>query len=342
MQAQYGLHRLRWYAGVLVLVLLAACGGTAESEPDTATPQRVLSVGMAIGRGGLGDRAFNDSANEGLNRAQNDLGVRGRVVELERDTQENNLRALAAEEHDLIIALGQEYIESLTVVAGEFPDQQWAIIDAEVDAPNVTSITFRELEGDFLAGALTALLSETGTVGFLGGADIFIIRRIEDGWMQGVRYVNPEAVMLREYAGGVDDFSAFAKPELGQELAAAMYDGGADVVYAAAGRTSLGAVDAAAQHGALVITTGSDVRYLNPEVVATSRTKNMDVAVYTLIEELQAGTLQSGTRVLDLTRGGVSLAALDGPMFDEELVNRIQGIERALQSGELVVEPYEE
>jgi basic membrane protein A len=263
-----------------------------------------------------------------------------RIVELERDTQEAVLRTLAGEGHNLVIALGQEYIEPLQIVAPEFPDQHFAIIDAQVDLPNVTSVTFSELEGDFLAGALAALLSESGTVGFLGGADIEIIRRIEDGWSQGVRYINPDATILSEYAGGVDDFSGFAKPELGMELSTEMYNAGADVVYAAAGRTALGAIDAAVREEGIVITTGSDQRYLNPDVVATSRTKNMDVAVYTILSELQRGELAPGNRVLDLASNGVGLAELGDPLVPPDIAAQIETIRQELADGTITVEPY--
>ncbi len=323
--------------------LVVGIGLQLERETNTAeqaSNQQVLSVGVAIGRGGLGDRSFNDSANAGLIRAQQELNIRSRLIELERDLQEANLRTLAREGHDLVIALGQEYMEPIQVVAAEFPEQRFALLDSEALGPNITSITFRELEGDFLAGALAALLSENDTVGFLGGASIPIVRRIEHGWRQGVRYIKPDARILREYAGEADDFSAFAKPELGLELTTRMYQQGADVVYAAAGRTALGAIEAAANEGKLVITTGSDQRYLNPGVVITSRTKNMDVAMYTLLEELRNGTLEAGTRVLDISTNGVGLAPLGAPLVSPQIRTRIEEIRQQLADGSIVLEEW--
>lgn len=325
--------------GLVVGIGLQLGGGGGSSQQ--ANSEQVLSVGVAIGRGGLGDRSFNDSANEGLIQAQQELNIRSRILELERDLQEANLRTLAGEGHDLVVALGQEYIEPMQVVAAEFPEQQFAILDAEVAGSNITSITFRELEGDFLAGALAALLSETDTVGFLGGASIPIIRRIEHGWQQGVRHINPDARILREYAGEADDFSAFAKPELGLELTNRMYDQGADVVYAAAGRTALGAVEAAANAGKIVITTGSDQRYLNPDAVATSRTKNMDVAMFTVLQELRNGTLEPGTRVLDIATNGVGLAPLGAPLVSPEISAQVEEIRQQLADGTIVVEEWQ-
>lgn len=334
------LGRRGWFAilftllgvGLVMLVGLRLGGRTPPAQ------QQVISVGVAIGRGGLGDRSFNDSANEGLIQAQQEFNIRSRLIELERDQQEANLRTLSGEGHNLIIALGQEYVEPLKIIAQEFPNQRFAILDAEVNAPNVTSVTFRELEGDFLAGALSALLSETGTVGFLGGASIPVIRRIEHGWKQGVRYINPDARILRDFAGDEGDFSGFAKPELGLELSNRMYQQGADVIYAAAGRTALGAIEAANLNGKIVITTGSDQRFLNPDVVATSRTKNMDVAVFTVLKELREGTLQSGTRVLDIKTNGIGLAPLGEPLVSAEIIDQIEQIRQQLQDGTITVD----
>src|ERR1051326_5656358 len=158
----------RLIVGVLGLSLIASCAGPTRTP--TAVP---LKVALVLARGGLGDKAFNDSANEGLQRVQTELGVQVQTVEFkEGDEQIANVRQIAGEDYSLIIALGAENAPALKTVAAEYPDKHFAIIDTKVDAPNVTSVTFRELEGDFLAGALSALLSKSGKVGFLGGADI--------------------------------------------------------------------------------------------------------------------------------------------------------------------------
>jgi basic membrane protein A len=341
----------RWGALATLAGLLGVIAiGIATGPAPPAAPQRILSVGLALGTGDLGDRAFNDSAYAGLQRAQREMGVRFRVVAWKGgDRQLSNLRDLAQERPDLIIAVGQENAAALTAVAQEYPTQRFAIVDIAVDAPNVTAVTFRELQGDFLAGALAALLSPGGTVGFLGGADVPVIRRIQHGWEQGVRSINPQARILSHYAAGKDDFSGFNKPDTGQQLTATMYQEGAEVVYAAAGRTALGAIMAAQQQGRLVITTGTDQRWIAPQVVVTSRTKNMDQAILRLLADLQAGTLQPGVRVLDLSSGGVGLAPLDGAgleygaptLVPPEVRERIEAIQRDLAEGKIVVTEYQ-
>lgn len=326
---------MRLFRFVLLVSLLGsvllACGA---SEP---TAQRVLSVGVALGRGGLGDRSFNDSAYAGLLEAQRTLDIRFQTAELkEGDTPTSVLQPLLSQNHDLIIVLGQEYAAELATLAAANPEQRFAIIDAPLDAPNVTAITFRELEGDFLAGALTGLLSTSGTVGFLGGAETELIQRIEYGWEQGVLYARPDATVLIRYTSPGDDFSGFANPDRGRSLSIELYEEGADVVYAAAGRTSLGAIEGARAQQRLIITTGADQRWINEAVVST-RTKNMDTAVLKLLGDLRAETLAPGLQILDLKSDGVGLTELDHPAITEEMRTTLAEIRAKLDSGEITV-----
>lgn len=329
---------------LLVSVTLIGSGCLAVATPE---PTKVMSVGIALARGGLGDRSFNDSAIAGIQRAHAEFNVRSRILEFS-DTQQqiDNLRTLVEEQHDLVIGVGQENLGPIEVLAEEFPDQHFIILDGvpSTEFDNVTSVAFRELEGDFLVGALAGMLSQSGIVGFLGGADIEIIRRIENGWMQGVRYVNPEVRFVSLYAGGVNDFSGFANPEIGMELTANIFESGADVVYIAAGRTGLGAIEAAKQAKRLVITTSADQRWIAPETVVTSRTKNLDAVIYHLIQEFLDEGLGAGTRIFDFASGGIGLAPLDGrnletsvSLVPRDVLERMQNLERQLLSGEIVL-----
>jgi basic membrane protein A len=303
-------------------------------------PPGAPQVALMLARGGLGDKAFNDNANEGLLRAASELDVLVATFDFQPDTQEDNIRKIASYGYNLIIALGSENAAAITAVAEEFPDIKFAIIDASAEGANVTSVTFSELEGDFLAGALAALLAEDGKVGYLGGADVLVIRRIQSGFEQGVKHVNPDAAIVVEYIGGVDDFSGFAKPEEGERIASEMYADGVEVIYGAAGGSTLGAIDAAVASNGLIITTGSDQRYLAPEAVVTSRTKNMDEAVYRSIEGLVNGTLTSGNIQLNYELGGIGLAPLSVNLVPESVSSQFEQIRADLESGKITVEPF--
>jgi basic membrane protein A len=337
-------RRLLAVLATLASLALVVAVGVVGGQPVASAPRPIKTVALALAVGDLGDRAFNDSAYAGLQRAQRELGVRFQIAPFrDQQRQPDTLRELAQARPDLIIALGFDNADAVTTVAAEYPGQAFAIVDAAVEAPNVSSIIFRELEGDFLAGALTALLSPGGTVGFLGGADVLVIRRIEHGWRQGVQYASPGATILTEFISTGGDRSGFGRPDLGKSITARMFAQGAEVVYTPAGGSALGAIKAAEEAGGLVITTGTDQRWIAPAAVAASRTKNMGTAVFSLAQDVVAGTLTPGaTRQLDLFSGGVGLTPLDGsPRIPPEVRARMATIEAELRAGRIPLTEYQ-
>ncbi|HNM36608.1 MAG TPA: BMP family ABC transporter substrate-binding protein [Anaerolineales bacterium] len=315
----------------ILTMLLLACGS------NTAKPK----VALMLARGGLGDKAFNDSANEGLQKAAQELNAEVTTFDYAEDRVEANIRQAAEDGYSLIIGLGSENSQAIATVAKEFPETKFAIIDATAEGDNVTSVTFSELEGDFLAGALSALMSENGKVGYLGGADVLVIRRIQYGFEQGVKYINPDAEIVVQYIGGKDDFSGFAKPDEAQTIAAQMYGDGVDIIYAAAGGSTLGAIKAAESAGKPIVTTGSDQRYLAPNVVATSRTKNMNEAVFMLIQKFVDDSLPSGTIQLDYKSGGIGLAPL-ADFVPASVSEAFLFVKSDIEDGAIKVEPFTE
>ncbi len=314
---------------ILAVLLLAACGGAANQP----------KVALMLARGGLGDKAFNDSANEGLQKAASELGVEVMTFDYQQDTQEDNVRKAAQAGYVLIIGLGSENSGAIANVAKEFSGTKFAVIDSTAEGANVTSVTFSELEGDFLAGALAALMSENGKVAYLGGADVLVIRRIQFGFEQGAKYVKPDIQIVAQNIGGKDDFSGFAKPDDANQIAEQMYFDGVDVIYAAAGGSTLGAIESAQAAGKPIITTGSDQRYLAPEVVATSRTKNMNAAVFMLIQKFVKGELQSGVIQLDYKSGGIGIAPLSD-FVPAGISSQFDSIRKDLESGKIVVQSF--
>jgi len=325
------------FALAALVVALGLLGGAVACDDEADGPRIVL----ALARGGLGDRAFNDSANAGLLRAKNDLDARVSTVEFkDGEAQVQNLKDAAKGEFDLFIAIGSENAAALKAAAAEHAEKRFAIIDTVVDAPNVTSVTFRELEGDYLVGALAALLSPSGSVGFIGGADVEVIRRIEHGFREGVLAVNPRAKVTVEYVAGKDDFSGFAKPDVAKAKAAALYGVGVEVVYAAAGGSQLGAIEGATEAKKLIITAGNDQRFIAPEVVVTSRIKNMSAVVFTLATETKDGKLAPGMRQLDFRSGAISLAPFDGPLVSAAVLAKFRPMVEDMQAGKITVKPY--
>jgi basic membrane protein A len=284
-----------------VLAVLA-CVLTAAACSPRAYDGRV-QIGFATDAGGLGDHSFSDSANAGLQSAVRRFGVRAVVLQSRSAADyQPNLMTLANHHFNLIIAGGYDQADDLTEVAGRFPDSHFAIIDSVVDVPNVTSMTFKSEEGSFLAGALAAMQSKTKTIGFLGGIDVPIIRIFEVGYAAGAREVDPSVRVLVKYVGDFNDVAS------GNELSAIMFNQGADIVYAAAGKAGLGTIQQVRERpNAYAIGVDSDQDGLAPGKILTSVLKRIDRSVFLLCERTVRHEPLPHVFAVGLADGGVGL-----------------------------------
>src|ERR1051326_2494430 len=179
-----------------LFLLMAAL--TLASRADSAE----FKVGLVLDRGGKDDKSFNSSAYAGATEAKKKLGIFLKYVEAADDNAfEPLMRAFAQRDFDLIIGIGFAQRDALRKVAAQFPKKSFAIVDAEVDLPNVRSLMFEEHEGAFLVGAIAALTSKTGKIGFVGGMDIPLIRRFHVAYRSGAKKINPHITVLANYVG---------------------------------------------------------------------------------------------------------------------------------------------
>jgi len=277
---------------------LAAGGAAAQDDFEPA---------VVFDMGGKFDRSFNEGIYNGVERWKAESGVEYLEFEVTNESQrEQALRRMARSEADMIISVGFAQAPAVEVVAQEYPDLKFTIIDAVVDLPNVRSVVFKEQEGSFLVGMLAAMASETGAVGFVGGMDVPLIRAFGCGYEQGVDHVDPEIEVYANMTGTTP--AAWNDPTRGGELARSQFDRGADVVYAAAGATGIGVYQAAEDTGNLAIGVDSNQNYLHPGTMLTSMLKRVDVAAYNAFSEAQAGTWEPGVLNLGLAEKGVGYA----------------------------------
>jgi basic membrane protein A and related proteins len=286
----------------LALALVPFCTSVTACARSRSAAGTVR-IGMVTDIGGLGDRSFNDSAYAGLVRAKERLHVETTVLQSSSAADyQVDMTVLANKEYDEIFAIGFLMAKDVAEVAERYPARHFAIVDAVVPAPNVTSVTFREEEGSFLAGALAAMASKTKTVAFLGGIDIPLLRKFEAGFAAGARQIDPSVRVEVKYVGSFDDVAA------GKELAGVLYGQGADVVYVAAGKAGLGAIDQVkTRTGAYAIGVDSNQDALAPGKILTSMIKRVDVGVFRVSEETAAHRPRGGDLVLGLKDGGVGL-----------------------------------
>ncbi|MGZ8848271.1 MAG: BMP family lipoprotein, partial [Pyrinomonadaceae bacterium] len=254
------------------------------------------------------------------------------------------MRAFAERGYDLIIGVGFAQTPIMELVAKDYPNIRFAIVDGVSDLPNVASLVFKEHEGSYLVGMLAAKTSQTGTIGFLGGMDIGLIHRFEGGYEEGARAVNPSIRIIQNYVGVTD--AAWNNPGKGKELALAQIGKGADVIFTAAGNSGLGAFDAVEQAGKengrathFVIGVDSNQNMVKPGYVLTSMVKRVDNAVYSIVQDVVNGKFQAGFHVYGLDKDGVGYVIDDNnkDLISPEMIKLVEEARQKIINQEIKV-----
>lgn len=313
--------------------VLSLLGGIAQAQD--------VNPAVIFDLGGKFDRSFNQASFEGAERFRQETGIEFREFELQSDSQrEQALRRFAQAGHNPVVVAGFSNGPAMEVVAAEFPDTDFAIIDMVVDLPNVRSVVFNEHEGSYLVGVLAAKASQTGKVGFVGGMDIPLIRKFACGYVQGVKDTDPDAEVFQNMTGTTG--AAWNDPVRGGELAKSQIDRGADVIYHAAGGTGVGVLQAAADAGALGIGVDSNQNYLHPGQVLTSMLKRVDNAVFDAMMDAKNGEWSTGVTVMGLAEDGVGYALDENnaDLITEEMKTAVEEARAKIISGEITVHDY--
>ena len=337
---------------LLGLVLaLGGCGSDSESgsgnttppetttAPTTETAGPTLKIGLVTDIGGLDDRSFNFLANKGLQRAERELDVEGRVV-VSRSNADYvpNLASLASKKYDLVIAVGFLMADAVDTVAKQFPDIRFAIVDfsqAELKSKprNVRGLLFKEQEAGYLVGYLAGLLvkRESGSrqvIGSVGGLKIPPVDRYIAGYRAGAKAANPAIETLNAYS---QDFVDQAKCK---EVALDQIGRGARVIFQVAGQCGLGALSAAQEKNVRGIGVDADQAYLGKHVL-TSALKKVDVAVFQTIQSVEQGSFEGGANtVFDVASGGVGLGEIASDV-PADLVSQVNRVQDRIAAGEI-------
>jgi len=314
-----------------------------------AAAAAALSAGAALAEpaliydlGGKFDKSFNEAAYNGAVRWSEETGGEFRDIELQSEAQrEQALRRFAEAGFNPVVTTGFAMATPIAEVAPDYPDTKFVTIDGYVDPeehPNVLSILFSEHEGSYLVGMLAAMASDSGTVGFVGGMDIPLIRKFACGYAQGVKAVDADAEIISNMTGTTP--AAWNDPVKGSELAQAQIAQGADVIFAAAGGTGIGVLQTAADNDILSIGVDSNQNYLHPGQVLTSMLKRVDVAVYNAMEA--GADLETGVRVLGLAEDGVGYAVDEhnAELISDEMVGAVEEAKQRIIDGEITVHDY--
>lgn len=329
------------------MVALAAIGVVVPTV--VSAQEDDFSTVMITDQGGVDDKSFNQSAWEGIQEwgQANGLeeGVNGYHY-LQSNTDSDyitNLNNAISANFDLIFGIGFKLEAAVQQIAEQNPEQHFAMVDANVDLPNVVSANFKDHEAAFLAGVAAAMSTETNHVGFVGGVESVIIDRFEAGFVEGVKAVNPDVEISVEYVG------SFADASQGKQLAAAMYANGADIIFQAAGDSGNGVfseardlvtadpskniyvigVDRDQEEEGLVEVDGEERR-----LTLTSTLKGIGPAVKTLLDEAKAGNFQAGNRVFGLAEDGVGIT--EGQL-SEDVLTALEDYKAQIIAGEIEI-----
>lgn len=339
---------------LIIGMMLTGCSKPADTgTPDAATEeeapavesQEAMKVALVVA-GGLGDRSFYDSSNEGIEQAKAELGVEARVFECRNDPSLFNDQLVQASQYaSVVVVVGFEFYDVVQELALAFPDVEYIYVDNEIEGiANLTTISYKENEGSFLAGAMAAMLTQetsidgiqqSKVIGMVGGMDIPVIRNFKAGYEAGAAYVDPEVKVETIYAGDFED------PAKGKESALALYSRGADIVFQVAGKTGEGVFEAASEVGRFAIGVDSDQRYINPDVIVASMIKGVGLSIFESIERIQNGSFEAGKVYhYGIEENGVSLGYGTQDMeqiVTEEMKQQLEEIKAKITSGEIEV-----
>lgn len=316
----------------MTIAALCVAGGAVAANPKLA---------IVYDAGGKFDKSFNQSAFEGAERFKKETKISYIEVQANSDTQaEQVMRGLARKKLDMIAAIGFSQTQAVAKVAKEFPNVKFVLIDSIAPGANVNSIMFKEQEGSYLVGVAAAMASKSKKVGFVGGMDIPLIRAFACGYGQGAKAQQPKIEIMQNMVGTTS--AAWNDPAKGGELARQQFDRGADVVFAVAGGSGMGALQMAKEKGKLAIGVDSNQNYLHPGSMLTSMVKRVDLAVYDAFMQVKNGTWKAGVTHKGLKEGGVDwvLDKDNRKVVSPDIEKRVNGVKADIINGKIKVIDY--
>ena len=324
---------------------LSACGGAA--------PAAKIKACQVTDTGGIDDKSFNATAYKGVTDAVAQLGVEGKFLESQQQTDyEKNINAFLDEGCDLIITVGFLLGDATAAAAGANPNQKFSIVDVDyLDFPNLLGQAFKTDQAAFLAGYVAAAVTQTGKVGTFGGIQIPTVTVFMDGFALGVQYYNSQKGTSVEVLGWDPATQTglftgnFESTEEGRAMGETLMDEGADIIMPVAGPVGLGTAAAVQERGGgYIIGVDSDWTLTSPEytdITLTSVLKKMDVTTFDAIKAVVDGTFAGGLTVGTMENGGVALAEVHNldSMVSAEVKAELETIKADIIAGTIQTSP---
>lgn len=320
-------------ATVVSASLLVGCSGNNESASDDK-----ITVAMITDVAGVNDQSFNQSAWEGLQRAEKELGIEVKYLESKQDSDyATNIETLVDEDVDLILGVGMKLADAIKEGSELYPDQNFVLVDEEIDASNVKNILFKAEESAYLAGLIAGKTTKTNNVGFIGGMELPVIDTFKYGYMAGVKAANPDAKVQAQYA------NSFTDQAKGKAIANQMYTNGADIVFTCGGDVGTGAIEAAKENNKYAIGVDRDQSDLAPENVLTSAIKRVDAGVFETVKSYVNGTFEGGTTTTyGLEENAVGVPDTTKNLVSQDILDLVEETITKLKNKEITVPKNEE
>lgn len=320
-------------ATVVSASLLVGCSGNNESASDDK-----ITVAMITDVAGVNDQSFNQSAWEGLQRAEKELGIEVKYLESKQDSDyATNIETLVDEDVDLILGVGMKLADAIKEGSELYPDQNFVLVDEEIDASNIKNILFKAEESAYLAGLIAGKTTKTNNVGFIGGMELPVIDTFKYGYMAGVKAANPEAKVQAQYA------NSFTDQAKGKAIANQMYSNGADIVFTCGGDVGTGAIEAAKENNKFAIGVDRDQSDLAPENVLTSAIKRVDAGVFETVKSYVNGTFEGGTTTTyGLEENAVGVPDTTKNLVSQDILDLVEETITKLKNKEITVPKNEE
>lgn len=319
-----------------------------NNSSQSTNENEKIKIGLMITKEGLGDNSFNDMQYRGLIEVSREFSDTVEVVYVESILFQNDYEKLKEliEKHncEFVITAGWERKEPIDKVSSEYPDVDFVLLDDfAVLKDNVSSIVFAQNEGSFIVGVLSALVTETNKIGFVGGMNIPVIFDFKVGFEKGLKYINPNIELYTEYISLVEnnDFTGWESPEKAKEIADKMYnEKGVDVIYAVAGMSGNGVITSAKNNDKYVIGVDSNQDHMAKGHVLTSMMKRLDNALFDICKKYIEGEFVGNKDYrYGYEEGGVSITDMKyvRDSIDKKIINRIRELEEKLANNEIHV-----
>lgn len=334
---------------IVIIFLLISCQQKVDldkyTQVQTESSNTEKRICLCVDSSRLGDDSFNDMQYNGLIIASTKFdNLKLHYSQATSDKKEDMIKAIKILAEDkkchLIFASSFQLTQVVTEYSKNYPNTMFVNMDSNSSSKNLVSVQFGQHQGSFVVGAFSAMMSKTKKIGFIGGVDIAVVKAFEIGFMEGVKYINPEIDVQIEYCSKYPDFKGFNDPDTGAKIADKMYSQGCDIIYSVAGATGNGIIKKAVEKKKFVIGVDSNQDHLAPGLVLTSMMKRLDNAVIDITKKFVLGEFE-GNRIYhyDYSNGGISLTEMEftKDKIPQEVLSKIKDIESKIKSGTIKV-----